>query len=139
MDNNEEPHIEEGQEVASTRNKKSSNMDNNVIIDKRLYKLQKEIEAVLFYKSEPVTVKDLCRVLSVTESEVKTALTELEHSLVGRGIVLVMNRDEYALTTSPETSAHPIITKDLICRVALWAVATLAYGATVATLLALRH
>ena len=67
--------------------------------------LQKEIEAILFYKSEPVGLKDLCRILSVDESVVKESLSKLSEELSGRGITLVSSNAEYSLTTSKDTSS----------------------------------
>jgi segregation and condensation protein B len=66
--------------------------------------LQKEIEAVLFYKSEPVSLKDLCRIFSVEESVVNDSIKQLSESLTDRGITLVSNNGEYSLTTSKDVS-----------------------------------
>lgn len=69
-----------------------------------LDKLQKKIEAILFYKGEPISQKDLSRVLEVSEEEIKKAVTELQEKLKDRGIVLISNKDEYSLATSPDAS-----------------------------------
>ncbi len=71
---------------------------------KTIEQLKIEIEAVLFYKSEPVSVTDLCGILSVEKEQVVQALKTLGEELSGRGIVLVVNADEYSLATSPEVS-----------------------------------
>lgn len=68
-------------------------------------KLQKEIEAILFYKGEPISLKDLVRLTEVSESEIKNALKNLGDILDGRGIVLISNNNEYSLATSPEVSS----------------------------------
>jgi segregation and condensation protein B len=67
-------------------------------------KLENEIEAILFYKSEPVALGDLRRLTESTEIAVKEALSHLEF-LKGRGIVLVSNAQYYSLATSPHVSA----------------------------------
>ena len=51
-------------------------------------KLQNEIEAVLFWKGEPVEIKKLAQIFTKTEEEISASLVELEKNLSGRGIVL---------------------------------------------------
>lgn len=68
-------------------------------------KLEKEIEAILFYKNEPVTLKDLCRLSETAETKVKTALNNIKESLSQSGIVLVSNGNEYSLATSGDVSS----------------------------------
>jgi segregation and condensation protein B len=67
--------------------------------------MQKEIEAILFYKNEPVSLRELAKLLELPESQIKTSLDGLRASLEGRGLVLVENDSEYSLATSPETSS----------------------------------
>jgi segregation and condensation protein B len=66
--------------------------------------LSKNIEAILFYKAEPLSLKKLCNILELKEQEVKQGIQELEKDLKNRGITLVENENEYTLTTSSETS-----------------------------------
>jgi len=66
--------------------------------------LEKQIEAVLFWKGEPVSIKKLSQILSKTEEEISAALKILEGSLTGRGVSLVWKEDEVALGTSKDTS-----------------------------------
>lgn len=63
--------------------------------------LSRQIEALLFFKGEPVTVGFLAKALTVSESAAQEALAELETSLSERGIVLMQNGDEYMLGTAP--------------------------------------
>ena len=65
-------------------------------------KLQAKIEAILFWKGEPITIKKLSGFLSAPEEEIKTALVELENNLKERGIILVKKDDEVMLGTSAE-------------------------------------
>ncbi len=67
--------------------------------------LESNIEAILFFKGEPVTVDYLAKTLQVKPDAVKTALDLLETKLSGRGIVVVRNGDEVGLGTAPDTSA----------------------------------
>ncbi len=67
--------------------------------------LSSQIEAVLFFKAEPMTTKKLAAALKVKESEIAAALSELENTLVNRGISLIRNGEEVELRTSPSVSA----------------------------------
>jgi segregation and condensation protein B len=67
--------------------------------------LSAQIEAVLFFKSEPVAVKKLAAMLKTGEDDVLSALTELETTLAHRGIALVRNGDEVELRTAPAVSS----------------------------------
>lgn len=64
--------------------------------------LEARIEAVLFYKTEPLAKTDLAKLLSVTTEEVETAVTALAESLKARGVRLTMTDTEVELTTAPE-------------------------------------
>lgn len=66
--------------------------------------LASRIEAVLFWKAEPLTVKKLADILGEDEEDITLSLKELEDSLEGRGISLVSWENEYALTTSSKAS-----------------------------------
>lgn len=72
--------------------------------------LEHSIEALLFWKGEPITLKDLIKNLStpdkkITEDQIHEALIKLSENLNGRGIVLLANEDqEYMLGTSAEAS-----------------------------------
>ncbi len=68
-------------------------------------KLENQLEALLFWKGEPVTIKKLALWCGKTEAEIETSLGELETSLSQRGIILVKKGDEVTLATSPEVSA----------------------------------
>lgn len=64
--------------------------------------LAKTIEAVLFWKSEPSTVPELAKLLNRPAAEIKNGLAELDQTLAGRGIRLLVNGEEIALATAPE-------------------------------------
>ncbi|MES2223884.1 MAG: SMC-Scp complex subunit ScpB [Patescibacteria group bacterium] len=63
-------------------------------------KLEQLIEAILFWKGEPVSHKDLAKICKVTVDEIGPALTRLETLLQNRGIVLVHNANEVMLGTN---------------------------------------
>ncbi len=63
--------------------------------------LTAQIEAILFWKAEPVTVAELARYLSRGEAEITQALETLAIQLSDRGIILVRNNDAVMLGTSP--------------------------------------
>lgn len=66
--------------------------------------LSNQIEALLFWKSEPVSLKELSKMLSVEEEKINEALLELEKNLENRGIVLVKKDESVYLATSSESS-----------------------------------
>ncbi len=72
-------------------------------------KLEQQIEAVLFWKGEPVKIKKLAEILTVAEETIVIGLGLLESSLNGRGLVLVRREDEVTLGTASEIS--PLIEK----------------------------
>ncbi len=66
--------------------------------------LETEIEAILFWKGEPVGVKELAKFLDAEKSDVEAGIEALQNSLKGRGLALVRNGDEVMLYTAPEKS-----------------------------------
>lgn len=66
--------------------------------------LEKMIEAILFWKGEPITHKEIAKLCNITLEEVSPALTRLETLLQNRGVVLVHNGNEVMLGTSPSAS-----------------------------------
>ena len=66
--------------------------------------LSAKIEAVLFYKAEPLPIKRLCQIFKKDDDEIKSALKELAHDLEERGLTLIEWEDEYTLGTSKEVS-----------------------------------
>ncbi|MFZ2252732.1 MAG: SMC-Scp complex subunit ScpB [Minisyncoccia bacterium] len=66
--------------------------------------LEMSIEAVLFYKTEPMKKTVLAELFSVSLEEVETALMLLSESLNTRGIRLVLTDTMAQLVTAPEAS-----------------------------------
>lgn len=81
--------------------------------------LDAKIEAVLFWKAEPMALSRLAKIFTVTVEEVKKALPVLETKLQGRGVTLVIKDDEVALRTTSDASglieglAKEELTRDL--------------------------
>lgn len=63
------------------------------------------IEAILFFRAEPMKIGDLARQTKRTDDEVRGALDILEMKLTGRGLRLVYKDDEVMLGTAPEAGA----------------------------------
>jgi segregation and condensation protein B len=64
-------------------------------------KLESKIESLLFYLGEPISIKELAKILTVEVSEIETAKNELKNSLGERGIVLIENDAHLSLGTHP--------------------------------------
>ena len=76
-------------------------------------KLDTLLEAILFYKSEPVTVDWLSKVTKKSVDEINLALETLAQKLSDRGVVLVRSDSEIKLGTHPEAAgALETITKE---------------------------
>jgi segregation and condensation protein B len=64
--------------------------------------LDAQIEAILFFKGEPISIKKLGELLSVREETVNEAVAILEEKLVGRGLTLIKNDGQIMLGTTKE-------------------------------------
>ncbi len=67
--------------------------------------LEQKIEAILFYKNEPMEIKKLSKLVGVGERETREALQNLAKFLSGRGICLIMTDAEVSLATAPEMAS----------------------------------
>lgn len=67
--------------------------------------ISQKIEAILFWRAEPVFIKKLATLLGEKPEIVKQGLIELENDLKGRGIALVQTDDEVMLGTAKELSS----------------------------------
>ncbi|HDO23761.1 MAG TPA: SMC-Scp complex subunit ScpB [bacterium] len=66
--------------------------------------IDSHIEAILFLKGEPMSIKQLAKILEMDEEKVGEAVDVLRENLLGRGICLVKKENSVALATSPESS-----------------------------------
>lgn len=72
------------------------------MMEKAASSLPAFIEAVLFWKGEPMSVSELVKIFDSNPREIEEALKVLEENLSGRGLVLERSRDQVALGTAPE-------------------------------------
>ena len=79
--------------------------------------LDKQIEAVLFWKGEPQSIKKLAASLGKKEEEIKAGLETLKEKIKDRGVALVFKDDEVMLGTAAGLS-HIIerLTKEELVR-----------------------
>lgn len=66
--------------------------------------IERALEAVLFYKGEPMEIALLSKMLGVSAAEVEEGITKLQSSLQGRGIGLIRQDSRVMLATAKETS-----------------------------------
>jgi len=69
--------------------------------------LDAQIEAILFWKGEAISLKKLAAILKKTEEDIAIGVAELQKKLEGRGLQLIQKEDEVLLGTHNEMS--PII------------------------------
>ena len=74
--------------------------------------LESKIEAILFYKNEPIKIKKISDILGESESSIKDSIKKLSESLESRGICVIQSNDEVAL-------AVPFQYKELIDKISL--------------------
>lgn len=63
-----------------------------------------QIEAILFWKAEPVSLKKLASLLNTDIANIKNSLQELNNTLKGRGLSLVSTDEDVMLGTAKEFS-----------------------------------
>jgi segregation and condensation protein B len=66
--------------------------------------IEQKIEAILFWKGEPISRKKLAEVLKVGQTEINESIEKLKVILQGRGIVLQEKDNDITLGTAPELS-----------------------------------
>jgi len=66
--------------------------------------LEKQLEAVLFWKGEPISIKKLSQIFDKKEEEISAALKTLEMNLSNRGMILIFKEDEVTLGTSKDAT-----------------------------------
>ncbi len=63
--------------------------------------LEQKIEAILFFKGEPVSRKKLSDILKVGQTEINEAISKLKENLSNKGIVLQEKENDITLGTHP--------------------------------------
>src|SRR3989338_2183654 len=66
--------------------------------------LDAKIEALLFFKGEPVSIKKISELVGETQEKISEVFVVLENKLSDRGLVLMRKDDEVELRTSPDVS-----------------------------------
>ncbi len=66
--------------------------------------MSQQIEAILFFKAEPVSIKKLSELLEVDQPSIMTGLENLSIMLKDRGITLLQTSDEVTLGTHGDLS-----------------------------------
>jgi segregation and condensation protein B len=66
--------------------------------------IEQKIEAILFWKGEPISRKRLAEILESNQTEINEGILKLQENLKERGIVLVEKENEVMLGTVPELS-----------------------------------
>ncbi|MEI7810770.1 MAG: SMC-Scp complex subunit ScpB [bacterium] len=64
--------------------------------------IEQKIEAILFWKGEPMSRKKLSEILKVGQTEINEGIEKLKENLSGRGIVLVEKDNDITLGTAVE-------------------------------------
>ncbi len=67
--------------------------------------LDAQIEAVLFWKAEPLSIKKLAAILEKSEEDIRAGIATLKATLVGRGLTLVELDDTVSLGTAAHLSS----------------------------------
>ncbi len=66
--------------------------------------LKSKIEALLFYKGEPLSIANIAKLLSASEEETQIAVGRLSEEKKGTGLCVMHINDQYQLGTTPEAS-----------------------------------
>ncbi len=67
--------------------------------------LENQLEALLFWKGEPLALKKIEAALGASTEELEAALSALDESLAKRGLKVIRNGNDVEMRTSPEASA----------------------------------
>lgn len=67
--------------------------------------LDAQIEAILFWKGEPLKIAKLADILGVSKDEVEKGIEDLRKKLTGRGVVVQTHEDEVTIGTNGEMSS----------------------------------
>jgi segregation and condensation protein B len=78
--------------------------------------LDAQIEAILFWNGEPITLKKLAEILKTSVQDIEIGIAELEKKLEGRGLMIVRKEDEVMLGTHRDMGPmiEALIKEDLV-------------------------
>ncbi len=66
--------------------------------------LDAKIESLLFFKGEPMPVKKIAEILSVSEEDIRNALVNLRNRQINTGLTIIENENEVSLGTNKDAS-----------------------------------
>ena len=72
-------------------------MESNIPLDVQL-------EAILFFKGEPMRIKNIAKLLSVKDVDIRSAVQTLREKLTDRGVQIMTKEDEVELRTTSTMS-----------------------------------
>lgn len=81
-----------------------SSEPNHNSIPTQEYGLIQHIEAILFWRGDPMSIQALAKITGASKDDIKTALQKVKSDLCSRGIVLIEHDGEYTLGTNPESA-----------------------------------
>ncbi len=79
-------------------------MSQNLDSQSQIYGLTQHIEAILFWRGDPMSISSLAKITGAEKDAVKQALIQVKSDLASRGIVLIEHDGEYTLGTNPESA-----------------------------------
>jgi segregation and condensation protein B len=68
------------------------------------YGLTQHIEAILFWRGDPMSISALAKITGAEKDQIKEVLVQVKQDLAPRGIVLIEHDGEYTLGTNPESA-----------------------------------
>ncbi len=68
------------------------------------FSLDKKIEAILFFKSDEVSLNSLTKILGLKKKEIKEGIEKLRERLEESALFLIESNEKYLLATRPEAS-----------------------------------
>jgi len=68
------------------------------------YTLAQHIEAILFWRGDPMSLTALSKITGAKKEDIEHAIQDLRPALSHRGIILIEHEGEYTLGTNPESA-----------------------------------
>ncbi len=93
--------ITEEVELEPVLSEEFDHVDEAVLLEQAVARLQTPIEALLFVASEPLSIKQIAKLVRSEEREVAATLARLEETYVDRGIVLRQVAGGFRFASSP--------------------------------------
>ncbi len=79
-------------------------MSEHLDSQSQIYGLTQHIEAILFWRGDPMSISSLAKITGAEKDDIKHALVQVKGDLASRGIVLIEHDGEYTLGTNPESA-----------------------------------